>query len=341
MNEAHQKIVTAIIKKAERLCPDSLALIGLYGSNATGDLHPKSDLDLLVLIKDERGYALSDTFILDDTDIGYDLYCTTWQMLENDAECPHAHLSKLLDSQILYVKDDRAVPRLTALRNQALAVLSSEKRYEKANLAFENAKKSYADCMLAQDLSSARTYASNAIGYALDTLMLFHGKYFKKGTKRTFEELSALNLPFNIQDLAMSIIVTERIFDLHNALTSMMQTIEKHLISPKEKPSHKNLAGSYEEIYSNWRNKMEEAALTNDIYSSFMNMAAFDSMIKEITKKTEISIPKIMEHFDPHAPKRNASLFDMYLAQYEEIYHEARMKVKRFKNIESFISTYL
>ena len=31
MNEVNQKIVNAIIEKAERVCPDSLALIGVYG----------------------------------------------------------------------------------------------------------------------------------------------------------------------------------------------------------------------------------------------------------------------------------------------------------------------
>ena len=32
MNTANQKIIDAIIKKAEKVCPDSLALIGVYGS---------------------------------------------------------------------------------------------------------------------------------------------------------------------------------------------------------------------------------------------------------------------------------------------------------------------
>ena len=51
-NPDHQKIIGAIIRKAEQVCPDSLALIGIYGSVATGDTHEKSDLDLLILIND-------------------------------------------------------------------------------------------------------------------------------------------------------------------------------------------------------------------------------------------------------------------------------------------------
>ena len=153
MNETHQKMINAIIKKAEKGSTDSLALIGVYGSEATGDTHEKSDLDLLILINDPRGYSLADAFILDDTDIGYDLYCTDWSMLERDAECMHAYLSKLLDSQLVYVKDQSEADRLEALRDRARSILNSDERQKKAALAFENAKKSYADCLLSDCLS--------------------------------------------------------------------------------------------------------------------------------------------------------------------------------------------
>ncbi len=106
-------------KKADALCPDSLALIGVYGSVATGDEYGKSDLDLMILINDENGQVLADGFIIDDVDIGYDLYCTSWDMLENDAQCGHAHLSRLFDSMIVYCKDKSALKRLDEIRRKA------------------------------------------------------------------------------------------------------------------------------------------------------------------------------------------------------------------------------
>lgn len=71
MNDRNETIIDAVIKKADALCPDSLALIGVYGSVATGDEYGKSDLDLMILINDENGQALADGFIIDDVDIGY------------------------------------------------------------------------------------------------------------------------------------------------------------------------------------------------------------------------------------------------------------------------------
>ena len=39
MNDINKAIIDAVIKKADALCPNSLALIGVYGSVATGDEH--------------------------------------------------------------------------------------------------------------------------------------------------------------------------------------------------------------------------------------------------------------------------------------------------------------
>ena len=39
LDEINQKIVDAIVRKAEKVCPGSLALIGVYGSVCTGDVH--------------------------------------------------------------------------------------------------------------------------------------------------------------------------------------------------------------------------------------------------------------------------------------------------------------
>ena len=76
LEERNQKIIDAVLQKEKKLCPGSIALIGIYGSFATGDVHAKSDLDLLILINDDRGWQLSSCFIQDDLGVGHDIYCT-------------------------------------------------------------------------------------------------------------------------------------------------------------------------------------------------------------------------------------------------------------------------
>ena len=65
----------------------------------------RSDLDLLILINDDAGWQLDQGFILDDTMIGYDIYCTSWEMLAEEAECRHAHLAKLMVTEAAGKKD--------------------------------------------------------------------------------------------------------------------------------------------------------------------------------------------------------------------------------------------
>ena len=187
MDSVNQKNIDAVIAKAEKVCPDSLALIGIYGSVATGDAYEKSDLDLLILIENDEGWQLGTGFILDDSNIGYDIYCTNWDGLKYDAECHHAQISKLMDSKIVYVKKQEALDELHRLREQAKAFLKSEDRFERVNELIEKAKVQYANAYLHDELGQVRLDSFGVIYYLLDAMMFYHGTYFKRGVKRIFE----------------------------------------------------------------------------------------------------------------------------------------------------------
>ena len=85
MENRNNRIIKAILEKEKTVCPGSVAMIGIYGSFQTGDIHPLSDLDLLILINDDRGWQLGTVFIQDDLGVGHDIYCTTWESLREDA----------------------------------------------------------------------------------------------------------------------------------------------------------------------------------------------------------------------------------------------------------------
>ena len=342
MNEIDKKIIDAIIKKAEMVCPDSLALIGVYGSVATGDTHEKSDLDLMILINDEQGWKLAETFILSDIGIGYDIYCTNWEMLEEDAKCNHAHLSKLLDSLLVHIKDQSAVQRLEGLKKKAADLLASDERYKKAQAVFDNAKKMYADCFLTDSISKIRTYAGAVIYSLLDAVMLYHGKYFRKGVKRTFEELESLNIPFDLEESVMNIIRAETAAEIRNGLTDLMKSVQTFLLFPYEKaaPNKDNISGTYEEMFSNWRNKMQEAADREDLFSSFMNMVSFQFMIHEIAENVVVDELEIMKSFDSHHLEKNIEVFDNALGRYLEEYRKVGIQPKCFANVDDFLVNY-
>ncbi len=342
MNEMNRTMIDAIIKKAEALCPDSLALIGVYGSVITGDEYEKSDLDLMILINDENGWVLADGFIIDDVDIGYDLYCTSWDMLEKDVQCDHAHLSRLFDSMIVYCKDKSALKRLDGIRRKAAELLASDKRYEKADQAYGNAKKMLAEVYLARSLSKVRSCAGAAIELIENAVMLYNGQYFRKGTKRALDELKQLGLPFDPETRILAVIQAETVEKIREKLTELFVLTDGYLQVPKkkERPSAENLRGTYEEMYSNWKNKMAEAAGRDDVYSSFMNLLSLQWMFDEITESIAVDGFEIMDKFNPQNPEENVDVFDQALNKYLAEYEKAGICPKHFESVTEFAEDY-
>ena len=117
--ERNQKIIRAVIEKAQAVCPGSLALVGINGSFATGQFHPRSDLDLLIVINDDAGYRLAVAFVEEDMQAAHDIYCFTWDRLRETARYKNPHIAKLLDSKIVYSAGKEYDDALRAIRAEA------------------------------------------------------------------------------------------------------------------------------------------------------------------------------------------------------------------------------
>lgn len=342
MDIVNQKIINAVIDKANKVCPESLALIGIYGSVATGDAYEKSDLDLLILIENDEGWKLSTGFILDDRNVGYDIYCTNWTGLKYDAECHHAHISKLMDSQIVYVKSQEAYNELLKLRMQAKQFLVSDERFQRVSELVQKAKISYANACLFDALGQVRLEAFGVLSYLLDAIMLYHGTYFKRGVKRTFEELAAMQLDEMFTHIIQKIVVSKEISELRDLLKHLILYAENHIRQEKNKSEPSEvLSGTYEEMYSNWRNKVEEAAKNNNTFAAYMNMCSLHFMFLEISDGVEIGTFNIMDEYSPDSLENNTRIFDKYLQKYAEVYKRAGISIKRFADVDEFVANYL
>ena len=85
------------------------------------------------------------------------------------------------------------------------------------------------ECFLTDSVSQIRTDAGAVIYSLLDAVMLYHGRYFQKGVKRTFEELKSLHMPFDIEEGIMDIIRTETADEIRIGLTDLMRSIQADL----------------------------------------------------------------------------------------------------------------
>ena len=349
--ERNQKIIDAIIEKANRVCPGALALIGINGSFMTGDFYEKSDLDLLILINDDRGYQLAGCFVQDDLQVGHDIYCTTWERLQNDARYDHPNISKLMDAPIVYCAEEKYRLELEKLRKQVWDKLSapfSEGDYEKAEKLLLQAEQCYTRAMVSETRSEVLNWTGGVIHYIENAIAMLNKQYFRYGVKRAYEELNAMeNRPENLCRLIDNVILATSVKEVKEHLTVLIrETVKvfddaKQAFAPKKTPvSADNLTGTYEEMYSNWRNKMYLAAKTNNSHLSFMSLFSANYMLIEIYESVDTDKYDALAGFDPQDLQQTAQSYADIMEAYLNEYRKAGIQEKRYGNIDEFIADY-
>ncbi len=351
LEERNQKIIDAIIEKANVLCPDSLALIGVYGSFMTGDIHSKSDLDLLIVINDDRGWKLGCAFIQEDLQVGHDIYCTTWENLRNDARYEHPNISKLMDSIIVYCTDERYIKELDALRKQVSDKLSapfSEEDYAKAENMLKEAEHCYTMAMISENRSEVLTWAGNTVYFLENAVAMLNKQYFHYGTKRAYEELEAMKCrPEKLCDLIENVISSASVKLVKEQLSLLVKEVtdsfrkRKETVTIRRKPvTAEALRGTYEEMYSNWRNKMYVAAETGNRHLAFMSMLSLHAMLSEIGNEVDIDRYDVFNGYDSNNLQKTAKAYDDLMDEYLQMYQKAGIQEKRYADVDAFVMDY-
>lgn len=351
LEKRNQKIIEAIIEKAKRDCPESLALIGIYGSFMTGDIHEKSDLDLLILINDDNGWQLGSTFIQDDLQVGHDLYCTTWESLTYDAKYSHPYISKLMDAKIVYCSEEKYRTKLEDLRKEASDCLQapfSKEDFEKAEAFLKEAEHFYTNAMISETMAEARSQAAEVIYCVENAIAMLNKKYFRFGVKRVYEELKKMEKrPENLCERIQEVVSQKEADGIKHQLTLLMQeTIavfeesRTQFIPEKKIPSEDELRGTYEEMFSNWRNKMYYAATVGDKHLAFMSMGSLNGMLNDISEATKIGSYDVFDGFLPENLEQTAKNFDSVLEKYRKEYEKIGLSVKHYADVEEFEKDY-
>lgn len=351
LKERNRKIIDAVIKKADTACPGSLALIGINGSFMTGDFYEKSDLDLLILINDDRGEQLASCFIQDDIQVGHDLYCITWERLQREARYEHPNISKLMDARIVYCADEKYRERLEALRQETRDILSapfSGDDYAKAEGLFKKAEHYYTLAMISERMPDVYSGAGGAVFYIENAIAMLNKQYFHYGVKRAYEELNAMRIrPGKLCDLIEQVISAATVASVKGCLTVLMREtaavfrqVEETLAVQKKPAGADTLTGTYEEMYSNWRNKLHAAAKAGNRHLAFMSLVSSNEMFSEIGSEAEIDRYDALEGYDPRDLHRTAKAYDDVLGAYLQEYQKAGIGIRHYSDIEAFVMDY-
>lgn len=350
LSERNNRIIKAVIQKAETVCPGSVALIGIYGSFLTGDIHDKSDLDLFIVINDDDGWKVATCFILDD--VGHDIYCNSWDYLEKSTQDISPHLSRILDSKIVYTADEASLHRLEKIKAQILDRLELPLCLEELNQAkkhLDQATTAFGRLMLVETLSEARQDQAKLIEAVETTICLLNKTYFKKSIKRIREELTEMQrMPANFMHGYDQTVCANSLDALKTSSRNLIRSLHQYVeeitqdLSPnKAKPTVDALRFSYEEIFSNWRHKMTLAMKTNNIHLALMTLNSCQSFYDDMYSQFDMPHFDVISHFDADDLTKSEKHFMKVLADYLKEYEKVGLSPVSFTTLEAFENEYL
>ena len=349
LRQRNTSIIEAIIKKAHRVCPGSIALIGIAGSFCHGDIHERSDLDLCIVINDDDGWKIADCFILNE--VGFDLYCTPWHRLEAMAEYTNPHVTKLLHLDIVYHADDASLARYMALRKTVQDKLDApyslvDATHVTRHLA--DSMNAYASVMLSVSAAECK-YASARMLLSIEYLIyLVNKSYIHRGIRRIPEELRSMKrLPQEFWTDYQQLIVANSQGSIQSCSTRLMKSVQSLVmavnesVTAKKEISQDAIRGTYEEIVSNWRSKMYLAAQTDDAYLALMTMASCQGFYDEFATEFNIDRVCFFEEFQIDDLSCSAARFDAAMEYYRGLYSRVGEPVRSYASIEAFEKAYL
>jgi hypothetical protein len=348
LKDRNDRMIAAIIQKASLVCPDSLALIGIAGSFHSGDIHERSDLDLCIVINDEDGWKIASCFILDE--VGHDIYCTRWNKLETMSQYLDPHVTRLLELDIVYCADDAYLERYMTLRKKVQDRLNAPFSTQDAvnvQRHLENAMKEYANIMLSDSAAEGK-YASAKMLVSIEYVLYMANKtYIKRGIRRIPEEIMAMKiLPTNFLQDYHDVITARSIEEIKSCSTKVMKTTNAFVseltgrVTAKKEITPESLEGTYEEIVSNWRNKMHRAAHTDDAYLSLMTMASCQAFYDEFAAEYNFDRVRLFEGFQIDDLFRSAELFDAAMEPFRCLYTRVGEPIRSYSSIEAFEKAY-
>lgn len=349
IKEKNKELIDIVIQKVCNEYENDIDLIGICGSFFTGDFHEKSDLDLLVVLNNDRGWGFSKCFILDD--IGYDFYGSTWARLEDMANLDNTFVSHAIDVDIVYSRNNDCVERFMRLREKALNIINGPMNSEmlkKTKKHLDGAILSYGEMMLEDEIGIVRRLSGDVLNNLINTVCYLNHNYFKLGVKHQVEEILAMErVPRDFERHFNNIIFAKSVTEIKQ-VTAIFINVVRELYDEvleesikKPIPTKDNLKGTYEEVWSNWRNKIQYALKHNDILLAFSSGVSCHNFYNEMHISRGTALINLMKEFQAENLEKFANAFDEAMELYKSEYDKLGMQVAIYNSISEFKKDYL
>jgi hypothetical protein len=137
-------------------------------------------------------------------------------------------------------------------------------------------------------------------------------------------------------------------FESHlNAVCELIQNTQRWVdalaesVCCRQMPCAENLRGAYEELISNYRNKLGLASMQGDLYLSKITLASAQLFFDEVAQTVDIGEMPTFGTSDYSTPKMAEEAFLSAMKMYERIYGTVGLQVCRYADIAAFESVYI
>lgn len=349
LQSRNRAIIDAVLAKAARCCPDALDLIAITGSFSRDDYYEKSDLDLLIVINNPDGRQLAKCFVLGD--VGHDIYCQTREVLEHAAEYPDPHVSKLLDAEIVYCRNQEVAAWYHRLGDALRTRMAAAPDTFTLNTIDEHMRAAWHDFgrLCAEQDDGRCRYLAAGVLYRIEyAVYMLNGTYIRRGIRGIPREICALpTLPDGFTMHYHALIDALSSEDIRREMCALIRATDhlveevRQRISPRTPLTPEALCGTHEEIYSNWRNKMYRAAAEGDRYLAWVTEAAAQEFYNGMAAEYEMPPITLMDGKQDTDLENRARRFDRTMQIYGENYIRTKTAFCRYDNIDDFMADYL
>ena len=347
--ERNKKIIEEVIKKIERTCPNAVDMVAIDGSFASGDYHEKSDLDFLIIKNSDEADKISTSFILDD--IGYDIYTHSWDDLKKISRYENPYVAKLKQLDIIYTRNNGVNEKYKELQADLNDNMNNEELIKK-NISknFSKILDNYNDILNCENISNAYKILGSFMYNLENVLYLLNGKYVEHGTKNIPVEIAKMNnVPRDVVNIYLKLPecssineIIDKMFEIEKSLETFLKDKgikvdfneeEKEKKEKKELKSE-DLTGSFEELYSNYYNKLKKASDDNNRYLSFRTMIDAQGFYDEYSDNFDIEPIDLIGKYNPNNLEENHKSFVSSLQIWKNLYDSFYKIINIIDNIK-------
>lgn len=348
--EKNKLIINKVLQEINKKCPNAVDMVAIAGSFCRGNFYEKSDLDLLIMVNDKQGEVISKCYILDG--IGQDIYVSYWNRLEQMARYDNYFVTKLKDLNIVYTRNDEVLRKYKSLQGELVNNMADDEQINlniskymgKAINIFDkvNSLDSLNDCfvLLGKFMNSIE-----------NIIYMMNKSYVVGGTKSIpFEIMNMDILPEDFYDGYIELMECSSKEEIVGKTKEVLDSLLKYFkdnnieIIRDDKSSSKRiekqelskdiLDGSYEELFSNYYNKMHYASKINNKYLSLRTMIDAQEFFDEFYESYNMERVRLVEKYDPNNLESNALEFDKCLEAWKRLYEKYGLAILEYQSID-------